>query len=240
MQKTTGSIVNMAMVLGISLILSLAVSGQTNHNPPQDPNMKIFMDYFRSHWDDIHDVVMRYHHEDPWMKGTVYVRMEWVHGKLYTAAIDSNSTGNQAFGTALMDVMQKWEIPELTEIWATVLPVRTEIYGSRQPEFNERGILTGTIKASSGEPLAGTRMILIPVEIMNARADTFFSNREGIFIRTLITPGTWKLECSKEGYLNTTIDSLSVEKGVHVPCSVVLKKNSTGSMKEQTGHLPDQ
>ena len=216
MKKISVAISGLMILLGVNLTLSLTVSGQTSNDPQEDTNTLLFMDYFRNHWDDIHDVVMRFHNDDPWLKGTVYMRMDWHNGMLHTASIDSNSTGNQAFGPALIGATRKWQIPGMAEEWSIVLPVRTEIYGSRQPEFNERGILTGTVTEPNGNPVPGAKLIMIPVESSIAIADTFYTNREGIFIRTLIVPGDWRLDCQKEGYKNIETDQISIEKGAHV------------------------
>lgn len=223
MKKISVTISGLMIFLGINMTFSLTVSCQTNNDPQLDTNYLAYMDYFRNHWDDIHDVVMRFHNDDPWLRGTVYLRMNWHNGILHTASIDSNSTGNQAFGPALIEAMLKWQIPAMAEEWSTVLPLRTEIYGSRQPEFNERGIFTGTVTEQNGNPVSGAKLILTPIESSIATADTFYTNREGIFIRTLIVPGDWQLSCQKEGFKNTESERISIEKGAHVKKTIEMK-----------------
>ena len=213
-------------VLIISIVLSAAIKvpGQTNENPQEDSNARIFLQYFKSHWDDIHDVIMRFHCENPHLKGMVFIRMDWQQGKLLSATIDSNNTGNNAFGPALIEAMKNWNISGLSENWAITLPIKTEIVGSNHPEFKERGILTGKIEDIRGNPISGAKLILTPVDNPNAKLDTLHTNRQGIFIRTLIQKGDWKLDCTKEGYLPETIEKLTFGAGEHVNRHIILRK----------------
>jgi hypothetical protein len=151
----------------------------------EDPNPGIFMHHLRANWNDIHDVIMRFHHKDPALKGLACISMVWREGALASASVDSNSTGNPAFGPALIEAMKPWRIEGLAEGWAMTVPFRTAIHGSDRAEFAERGI----------------------------------------FIRTLIRPGVWRLECSRDGYSPTVIDGLTIEKGQHVKRAITLSKS---------------
>jgi hypothetical protein len=214
-------------LLSVLLCASLNLPGaaQTGEGPPEDPSPGIFMRHLRANWDDIHDVIMRFHHEDPGLKGLACISMVWREGTLASASVDSNDTGNPAFGLALIEAMKPWRIQGLAEGWATTVPFRTLIRGSDRAEFPERGIFTGKVADQSGNPVGGARLILIPAERTDARPDTSYTNREGIFIRTLILPGDWRLECSKDGYTPTVPDRLTFAKGEHVKRSITLSKN---------------
>ena len=217
-------------------------SAQTNDGPQDDPNPGIFMRHLRANWDDIHDVIMRFHHEDPGLKGVAYVSMVWREGALASASVDSNNTGNPAFGPALIAAMKSWRIEGLAGDWATTIPFRTAIYGSNRAEFAERGILTGKVTDRSGIPVAGARLILLPEAQMDAKPDTCRTNREGIFIRTLIVPGVWRLECSRDGYSPTVIDGLAFEKGKHVKQSITMVSDQPPAAPDSAsgGALPVQ
>ncbi len=78
---------------------------------------------------------MRFHYEDPQLKGMVFIQMDWQNGSLFSASVDSNSTGNPALGKELIESMKKWNISGLADRWITTIPFKTEIVGSNQPEF---------------------------------------------------------------------------------------------------------
>ncbi|MBE0646917.1 MAG: carboxypeptidase regulatory-like domain-containing protein [Bacteroidales bacterium] len=207
-------------------LIRIPVSAQTNEDHHQDPNVTVFMGYLQKHWDDMHDVIMRFHNEDPDLKGIVFIHMEWVDGLLNSATIDSNSTGNKEFGSAIIEAMKTWEITGLAENWVMTIPIRTAIYGSNHPEFHECGIFTGIVKDTEGNPVSGARLILTPVNDLNVKSDTVYTNREGIFIRTLIQIGNRKVECSKDDYKPTIIENLVFEKGIHIKKLIVLNRNT--------------
>jgi hypothetical protein len=207
----------------IILFISTYLSVQTTEAQQEDPNAAIFMNYFKQNWDDIHDVIMRFHNENPGLKGVVLINMNWQQGRLAEASVESNDTGDSAFGPALIEAMKKWQIAGLANNWSVTLPIRTAIYGSNDPAFNDCGIFTGNIADSLGKPLNGARVILIPPEGYNFKPDTVYSNREGIFILTLIQPGGYQVECSKKGYVPAKINKLSIEKGKHIKRSIIMK-----------------
>jgi len=203
---------------------TIHVVAQTNNSATEDPNVQFFMEHLRTNWDDIHDVIMRFHNDDPGLKGTVFIHMNWQHGILSSASVDSNNTGNEAFGLALNEALQKWNIPELEENWAITLPIKTEIVGSNQPEFKESGILTGKVSDEDGNPVQGVQLRLSALNNPDETIDPVFTNREGIFIKTLIPAGDWRLICTKDGYNSKTIDNFSIKKGAHVKKDITLIK----------------
>jgi len=213
---------HLVMIAAINVTINTEVFAQTNENYQDDANAKIFTEYFRNHWDDIHDVIMRFHKEDPSLKGIVFIHMVWQNGLLFSATVDSNNTGNQSFAQALMDAMFIWNIPGLSENWAISLPIKTEIMGSNHPEFQERAILTGSVLDINGNPVPGATLILTPTDNLILEPDTFYSNREGIFIRTLIPAGSYSLICTKNGYPNVIIENLSLKKGGHLNKTIIM------------------
>ncbi|MBN1199959.1 MAG: hypothetical protein JXA23_11450 [Bacteroidales bacterium] len=72
-------------------------SAQTDGGQQEDSNVETFMNYLQKNWDDIHDVIMRFHQDDPGLKGIVFIHMDWENGTLYSSSIDSNDTGNPDF-----------------------------------------------------------------------------------------------------------------------------------------------
>jgi hypothetical protein len=66
-------------------------------------------------------------------------------------------------------------------------------------------------------------MVVIKPQVagMVYRAET---NREGVFVRTLIPPGTWDLEYSLQGYESTLKEGVTLSAGQHMRESVVLKR----------------
>jgi hypothetical protein len=185
-------------------------------------NEEIFINYFMKNWEDIHDVIMRYHNEDPGLKGLVEINMTWVQGILAYAVVLSNSTGDSAFGLSLVETMKKWTIPELADGWSSTLPIRTVIVGSDNPEFNKCGIFTGKITDIDGNPINGARLVIHKVESLDGKPDTVYTNREGIFIHTLIRPGTWQVKCTKQGYRPVEIDHLIIEEGQHCKRAITM------------------
>jgi hypothetical protein len=203
---------------------TIHVVAQTNDSPPEDPNVQFFMEHLRNNWDDIHDVIMRFHYEDPGLKGTVFIRMNWRHGILSTASVDSSNTGNEAFGLAIIEALQKWNISELEENWEITLPIKTEIAGSNQPEFPESGILTGKVTDEKGNPVPGVKLSFSAINKLVEDPNPVFTNREGIFIKTLIPQGSWNLTFSKDSYSIVTKDNCIIKKGVHVKKDITLTK----------------
>jgi hypothetical protein len=200
------TLIFLAMVLG-----AIPLSAQNE----QMTDSEIFMIHLKKNWDDIHDVIMRYHYDDPWLKGKAVIDMSWRQGRLENAEVLENTTGEPAFGEDLITAMKGWEIKELSESWSSALPVRTTIKGSDDPDFGEYGILTGKISDKDGNPLPEAGLVLVPTDKTSNKSIALHTNREGIFIETLIPPGTWQLSCNVKGYKPLTIENIVIEKGRH-------------------------
>jgi len=212
-----------ARIMTITVMIITSVFGVSGQGSGNDNNAEYLMKYLRSHWDDIHDVIMRFHMDDPALKGTVFISMTWENGILEDAVVDSNSMGNEQFGPAIIVAMKNWKIPEIQDTWHIVVPFRTMIYGSDRPDFNEKGIVTGKVMTVSGEPVAKALVILDPGRGNPAPADTAISNREGIFIRTLIPPGIWNIRCTQEGYQPFILEDVKIEKEGHSKTNIILQ-----------------
>jgi hypothetical protein len=204
-------------------LLCLPVLAQAADGSPEESNARLFMGHLRGQWDDIHDVIMRFHNQDPYLRGVAWINMDWRQGKLASASVDSNTTGDPALGPALIAAMKSWSIPGMSESWVATIPFKTEIRGSGDPSFPECGIFTGMVTDVSGTPIDGARLVLAPRDSLQARPDTAYTNREGVFICTLIKPGRWRLECSRNGYLPANVDTLDIEMGRHVRRLITLK-----------------
>lgn len=185
-------------------------------------NWNLFVAYLQEHFDDFHDVTMRYHHQDHTINGIVELKMTWENGSLVSAEVLSNETGNDDLPQSLIEKMQGWRIEGLQGSAEITLPVNVKLVGLDDPRFQETAILTGEVTGEGGGRLHGA-MILIKPEVAGQvyRAET---NREGIFVRTLIPPGTWDLECSLEGYETESRQGVVLSAGQHRRERFVLEK----------------
>ena len=205
------------MLLGILFAVS-TLNAQENYNA----DVEIFMSHLKKNWDDIHDVIMRYHYEEPWLKGKVVINMTWTQGRLEEAEILENTTGNNTLGPDLITAMKSWEIDEITNSWSSALPIRTTIKGSEDPDFDEYGILTGSLTDREGNPIPGAGLVLSASDRTSRKSIALHTNREGIFIETLIPPGTWEISCSEEGYDPIYLKDIEIEKGKHCKRDIIM------------------
>jgi len=185
-------------------------------------NWNLFVGYLRDHFDDFHDVTMRYHHQDHTVNGVVEIRMQWEDRVLKSADVVSNGTGNDDLPVSLIEKMEKWEIEGLDGPAEITLPVSVKLVGLDEPDFPNTAILTGEVKDAEGNPLHGA-MVMVKPQVAGQvyRAET---NREGIFVRTLIPPGTWDLECSLQGYETAYKEGVSLVAGQHMREHIILAK----------------
>lgn len=207
------------------LVLLVISFGATQINAQNDENsdQEIFMNHFKQNWDDIHDVIMRYHYEDPWLQGRALINMTWTQGRLEDAEVLENSTGNPGFGIDLIAAMKSWEIKKISGPWSSALPIKTSIKGSEEPDFAEYGILTGKLIDREGKPLSGAGLVLVSTDKTSIKSRALHTNREGIFIETLIFPGTYQLTCNVKGYAPVTIENIVIEKGKHCKQDISIK-----------------
>jgi hypothetical protein len=185
-------------------------------------NWNMFVAYLQDHFDDFHDVTMRYHHQNASINGIVTLRMIWENGRLASAEVVSNETGSDDLPASLIEKMRTWEIEGLTGPAEIVVPVNVKLVGSDDPDFPRTAILTGLVIDRRGNPLQGAVVMLKP-EAGGAvlKAET---NREGIFVRTLIPPGTWDLECSHPEHVTLLKKGIRLAAGVHTRERLALRK----------------
>jgi hypothetical protein len=185
-------------------------------------NWNTLVAYLQDHFDDLHDVTMRYHHQNASINGIVTLRMIWENGRLASAEVVSNETGSDELPASLIEKMRAWEIEGLTGPAEIVVPINVKLVGSDDPDFPQTAILTGLVIDRRGNPLEGAMVMLKP-EAGGAvlRAET---NREGIFVRTLIPPGTWDLECSHPGYVTLVKQGLSLAAREHLRERLALRR----------------
>ena len=189
---------------------------------PDSLEMEILFAYIQVHFDDIHDVTMRYHHKDHAINGRVVIEMTWEEGALKSAEVVGNETGDDGLPDAMIEKIRGWNIEGLDGPAQVAVPFNVQLVGLDDPEFPNTAILTGEVTDADGKPLKEA-MILIRPEVAGQvyRAET---NREGIFVRTLIPPGTWDVECSLSGYGTVTKPGVELSAGKHEREKFVLKK----------------
>jgi hypothetical protein len=197
--------------------------GEAEAVAPMDSlGQKALLAYVRDHFDDIHDVTMRYHHKDHTINGLVAIKMIWEGGAITSAEVVTNDTGDDDLPESIIDNLRSWRIEEIQGPAQIVLPLNVKIVGLDDPEFPNTAILTGEVVDAGGNPLAGALVTIKPeVAGMVHRAET---NREGIFVRTLIPPGTWDLECSLLGYRTASKAGMGLSAGGHGREKFVLEK----------------
>jgi hypothetical protein len=184
-------------------------------------NWNTFITHLRENFDDLHDVTMRYHHRDYTINGIVTLWMAWENGRLKSSDVVGNETGSDDLPASLIEKMEDWEIQDLTGPAEITVPVNVKLVGLDHPDFPNTAILTGEVQDAGGNPVHGA-MIMIRPQVAGAvfRAET---NREGIFVRTLIPPGTWDLECSHQGYETASKEGVDLAAGEHTRESFVLE-----------------
>jgi hypothetical protein len=183
---------------------------------PDPADLQRYRDHLRAHFDDIHDVSMRFHMDDPSLGGLIALRMAWADGRLHSAEVLENETGSDAEAQALIDALGGWQIDGLAGPTAFNAAFRIRLVGSDHPEFPHRAILTGSVRDPSGAPLHGARISFSPSDAETTdEVPPATANREGIFIRTLIPPGSWDLVCSLEGRESANMDGVSLAAGQH-------------------------
>jgi hypothetical protein len=66
-----------------------------------------------------------------------------------------------------------------------------------------------------GAPISETGLVLTSTDRTSLKSIAMHTNREGIFIETLIPPGTYRLSCNAKGYKPLAIEQIVIEKGKH-------------------------
>ena len=188
-------------------------------------NTSIVINYLRENFDDIHDVSMRFHHLDHTLNGLIVVRLNWHNGRLESGEVLQNETGNANFAEALIEKMYNWVIPDLKNIFEMNLPLRIRIVGSDDSSFSIKSILTGEVVDKNGDPIKNAKLHFIPVSNSKDTVASCYTNREGVYVRPLIPPGTWNVVCSCAGFENVYMNNLIFLPGEHHRQKITMKMN---------------
>lgn len=189
---------------------------------PDSADVAALLAHVRSHFDDIHDVTMRYHHKDPEINGRVVFFMLWEGGILKDAEVVGNETGDAGLPDAIIENIREWKIEGLKGPAHITIPFNVQLVGRDDPDFPNTAILTGEVADADGNPLHGA-LILIRPEVAG-RVYRTETNREGIFVTTLIPAGIWDLECSLPGYDTAARAGVDLAAGEHRRERFVLEK----------------
>ncbi len=208
----------LSLLLSVSLYARSADQEQSSAGTSANDSIytALLINHLRANFDDIHDVSMRFHHMDHTLNGIIQIQMHWENGIMTAASVVTNETGNAEFANALIENIKKWHIKELTGPFDIVLPLRIKIVGSDDPTFSQKGILTGEIFDSDNNSIHNARLTFRSPGNPNDTLRNCYSNREGIFVRTLIPAGSWDVECNATGFQKVILRDISFGKGEHL------------------------
>lgn len=203
--------------IAFSILMTTATASDEEPDPAQ---VERFMNHLRENFEDIHEVSMRFHMEDPSLAGMIVTSLTWDGGRLVSGEILENETGNDEEARALIEAMRRWQIDGLGPRCTMTIPFRITLVGSDDPLFPESAILTGSVRDVSGTAIGGARILVAPSptagrDSLLADAIQIRANREGIYVRTLIPPATWDLTCTKEGYRPAGVAGVKLGPGEH-------------------------
>ena len=218
MKKTIISFLMMCLCIG------LQVKAQGNQETAND-NSQLLISHLKANFDDIHDVSMRFHHLDHKLNGTIELDMLWINGKLSSSKVVKNETGNDDFAKEMQKAIAKWEIPELSDTFKITLPLRVMIFGSDDPSYTEKAICTGTVKDNFGNPVYNAKVTLVSSSWPKKKLKPCYTNREGIFVKTLIPPGEWTIKVEHTECKKTKIEIGDLSPGYHSRQDILLKNS---------------
>jgi len=211
-------------------ILSLLISATQNsygfQAVPQEAETcrDLFVNHLRGNFDEIHDVSMRFHHLDHELNGLISFDMKWRKGRLISCSSIENETGNGDFAAALQTSMENWNIDGMEPSCGFGFSFLIKIVGSDDPSFSEKAVFTGEISDVAGHPVKDVRVRLESTDWTDFKVPDGRSNREGIFVRTLIPAGNWTVTISCPGYQDIVQEDIELHPGGHKRIKAVLKK----------------
>jgi hypothetical protein len=164
---------------------------------------------------------MRYHLHDPSLGGVIALRMVWEDGRMVKATVEENETGSTEEAAALIEVIRRWAVEGLDGTFT--IPFRITMVGSDDPDFHRLAIVTGTVRDRAKIPLSGATITFTSVGSGAGGVPDGRTNREGIFIRSLIPAGEWTVRCAAPGYRAAIREGVSLESGEHRVLSFVLE-----------------
>ena len=194
----------------------------------------ILIDYLRANFDDIHDVSMRFHHHDHTIGGLVVFSTVWENGMLDTISVAQNDTGNDDLPAALIEKFRTWRIEGLDGPFETNLPLNIRLVGSEHPAFPETAIVTGTVKDEFGQSVHGAVVEFVAASVGQPTVPPARTNRDGVFVRTLIPVGEWKIICRHPDFGTALIEGVELEAGKHHRERIVLKVSTSRTVSPVT------
>lgn len=217
-------------IFSLIIIISLSASNiLQSQNITQNVNQDsvytvLLINHLRNNFDDIHDVSMFFHHLDHNLNGVILINMRWENGKMISSSIEKNETGNKEFADEIVKKIEKWDIKDLTGPFETSLPLRIQIVGSTDSTFPEKGILTGEIYDDENNPIQKAKISFKSSDNSSENVPECFTNRDGIFVRTLIPIGNWDIEITAEGFEKCSVKNIAFKKGEHIRQKIMLSR----------------
>lgn len=221
---------NRIVIFLVSFISFISFSCKTKQESPNlnasasdSTYTSLLINHLRNNFDDIHDVSMRFHHLDHNLNGIIQIGMHWENGFLTSSSVVSNETKNDEFAQALIKNIEKWHIKNLTGPFNIVLPLRIKIVGSDDSTFSEKGILTGEISDTQHNPINTAKLTFRSTINPHDTLRSCYSNREGIFVRTLIPVGSWNIECTAPGFQKVHLQDVMFNEGDHLRKKIIMR-----------------
>ncbi len=187
-------------------------------------NASLLLAHLRNHFDDIHDVSMRFHHRDHRIAGLIALRMFWQQERMDSVEVVQNETGDKEFPSELIKKLQTWRVTGLQGPFTMTLPLRIKLVGSDDSDFPNKAILTGQVYDADSVPVQDAVIRFLPGEEGLGMVPPARSNSEGIFVRTLIPPGVWTLQCEREGYCTIRLEKIVLHPGEHARRTCILQR----------------
>jgi len=187
-------------------------------------NTSLVISYLRNNFNDIHDISMRFHHLDHNLNGLIVLRLNWRDGKLQSGDVVRNETGNENFAQAFIEKIRSWSIPDVENSFEMNLPLRIRIVGSDDPTFEFKSIFTGEVIENNSDPISNVHLHFVPVSNPKDSIASCYTNREGIFVRTLIPPGIWNVICKRDGFETVFLNNLVFSTGEHHRERIIMKR----------------
>jgi pimeloyl-ACP methyl ester carboxylesterase len=186
---------------------------------PSGQQVDAFSKHVREHFDDIHDVSMAFHLDDPSIGGLIGLRTVWFDGHMVMGEVVVNETGVEAEGRALLEAIRRWTVPDLEGPVDISNGFRIKLVGSDDPAFPVTAIVTGTVRDRDGAPIHRATVTFVgPGDPPAAR-----TNVQGVYVRTLIPQGTWELRCAAEGFHERVVAGVELAARQHVRVDFVLE-----------------
>lgn len=183
----------------------------------------LLISHLRKNFDDIHDVSMRFHHLDHNLNGIIQIKMHWENGRMTSSSVGINETNSNEFADALIQNIQKWYIKDIIGPFEFSLPLRIKIVGSDDSTFTEKGILTGQINDKDGLPVKNVRLSFRSANNPIDTLQNCMSNREGIFVKTLIPVGYWNVDFISPGFQKYSLNNVKIKSGDHIRKKIILQ-----------------